>query len=181
MSQYKTCKSCGQTLSLLSFYKHVTTADRLMPVCKKCHLARCLVNQQMTAERRKAYRLKYYQQDPEKSRKRSREYKKNNPEKVAKLFADWRKNNPEQDKLRANKRRALKESAKTFLVTAKETKRIRGLNCFYCGGAGGCIDHVVPLSKGGNNGIGNYLPACRSCNSSKKDKFITQWKKVRGW
>ena len=181
MSQYKTCTKCSQTLITTDFYKHATTHDRLMPVCKKCHLERCKEQQRKNPEKRAGYRKKYYLQNPVKQRERSRQYRKRNPEKVAYLFAQWRKNNPEQDKIRSNRRRAAKDSVPSFKVTTKETKTLRSMNCFYCGKQGGCIDHVVPLSRGGSNGIGNYLPSCRSCNSSKKDKFITEWKKVRGW
>ena len=34
------------------------------------------------------------------------------------------------------------------------------------------IDHVIPLSKGGMHIVENIVPACRSCNSAKKDKLI---------
>ena len=29
------------------------------------------------------------------------------------------------------------------------------------------VDHVVPLSLGGGNGIDNIQPLCQNCNSSK--------------
>lgn len=34
------------------------------------------------------------------------------------------------------------------------------------------VDHVVPLSKGGANGVENLQPLCGSCNSSKRDRVI---------
>lgn len=36
-------------------------------------------------------------------------------------------------------------------------------------------DHVVPLARGGANLIGNLLPACRACNSDKRDLLLPEW------
>lgn len=36
-------------------------------------------------------------------------------------------------------------------------------------------DHVVPLSRGGSNGISNILPACQRCNSDKRELLLTEW------
>jgi len=153
-----------------------------MPVCKKCHNARCRVIEKNNPERRAAYLKKYYEISPEKARLRAKKYRQKNPESVKAGFEKWRKANPEKDKARGFRRRAHKESVASFHVTKKEFAALYASPCAYCGSTEKiCIDHVVPLSKGGVNGIGNYLPACLSCNSSKKDKFITEWKKVRGW
>ncbi len=46
-----------------------------------------------------------------------------------------------------------------------------GYRCGYCGATSNlCIDHVVPISRGGATLIDNLVTACVSCNSKKKDK-----------
>lgn len=41
--------------------------------------------------------------------------------------------------------------------------------CAYCRAPKpGTMDHVIPLSRGGSHTASNVVPACRSCNSSKK-------------
>ena len=44
--------------------------------------------------------------------------------------------------------------------------------CFYCKRAlfstGATIDHVLPSVAGGSDALSNLVPACRSCNSSKR-------------
>lgn len=36
-------------------------------------------------------------------------------------------------------------------------------------------DHVVPVSRGGPNVVGNLLPSCRPCNSDKRDLSLSAW------
>lgn len=48
--------------------------------------------------------------------------------------------------------------------------------CAYCGDCGDMeIEHVVPISKGGAHDIGNIVPACTRCNSSKQAKDMESW------
>ena len=51
-----------------------------------------------------------------------------------------------------------------------------GHRCAYCGSDGDLhIEHVVPISKGGPHSIGNIIPACKSCNFSKRDSEAEAW------
>lgn len=36
-------------------------------------------------------------------------------------------------------------------------------------------EHVVPLSRGGRNGLSNILPACNRCNAEKSDRTPREW------
>ena len=49
--------------------------------------------------------------------------------------------------------------------------------CAYCGERDTELeqDHIIPVSKGGKYEMGNIIPACRSCNSSKQNKNIYEW------
>jgi len=55
----------------------------------------------------------------------------------------------------------------------KETKEYFSNQCAYCGAEGELvIDHVIPINRValGEHRLGNLIPSCRACNSSKADK-----------
>lgn len=52
--------------------------------------------------------------------------------------------------------------------------------CRYCGIEGKeavkwCVDHIVPLSRGGTNDESNLVACCSPCNSSKSDRLLSEW------
>ena len=52
--------------------------------------------------------------------------------------------------------------------------------CAYCGSGGTLTqDHVIPLARDGRHAIGNLVPACGSCNSSKNDRLLVEWRAIR--
>ena len=51
--------------------------------------------------------------------------------------------------------------------------------CHYCGvhfaAADLTLDHVLPLARGGRSTRGNCVPACKECNTRKRDLLPTEW------
>ncbi len=50
--------------------------------------------------------------------------------------------------------------------------------CSYCGERSNKfhMEHVIPLVRGGRHAIGNVVPVCPSCNLSKHDKLLVEWR-----
>lgn len=96
-----------------------------------------------------------------------------NPEKVRENIRKWVEANPERSnmlhRLKKQRRRA------AGVLTADEWElvlAIYGNACLACGKDEVTIDHVIPVSKGGLNVVGNVQPLCSYCNTSKGTKTI---------
>lgn len=76
-------------------------------------------------------------------------------------------------------RRQRVENAKKVATHTDEEWRallaITGFKCLKCGAAGEDVeitkDHIVPVSRGGSDGIGNIQPLCQRCNSSRSGEI----------
>jgi len=92
----------------------------------------------------------------------------------------YAKANPHVGQAAKRKRRSLQADAGVFEVSGKAWLRVlhRHRNrCFYCAKPGPMtMDHVVPISRGGTHSIGNLIPACAQCNSSKRHRTIMEWR-----
>ena len=95
---------------------------------------------------------------------------------------DWCRRNPQRALETSRRRRARLVGAETFSVSARDIAKLMARfqhSCAYCRVALGSachIDHVVPLARGGSNGIGNLVPACPSCNLSKNSRLLSYWR-----
>ena len=67
-----------------------------------------------------------------------------------------------------NRRRIQKNKGKLTNQEWDEILRKHNFRCAYCGLKGNMtIDHVIPISKGGQHLVNNIVPACVECNSRK--------------
>ncbi|MEY4630461.1 MAG: hypothetical protein RIQ81_581 [Pseudomonadota bacterium] len=52
---------------------------------------------------------------------------------------------------------------------------IQKTECHYCkvalDASSATMDHIIPVSSGGRSTRGNVVPACKACNTRKKDQF----------
>lgn len=160
--------------------------------------------QQDNAERLNENARIYYQNHKEEAVETQRRWREANPERVALHRARY--NEKQKARRRENKlpkkerktrktpeglaeenhrRRAAKLGCDVYPVSYRDYMRILdrcGNACAYCRTAftdteQRTWDHVVPLSRGGAHSVGNLLPACESCNTSKWASTLTEWRR----
>lgn len=95
---------------------------------------------------------------------------------------EWARLNRDRHLANVRKRQALKSGAtKGEIFTRLEIMERDGWVCHLCGGEidrnakarsreYGTVDHIIPLSKGGNHTLDNVAAAHGSCNSSKGNR-----------
>lgn len=177
----KACVACHEVKLLDDFYGHPKMADKRQSICKACsykrHKAWCEANRARKNEYQRAYRQRY----PEKVRAQLDAWLKAHPEyepaRYAKRYAD-----PKQRvrMLAANKLHRFRKRANGGRgVTVDQMLDLLSKPCAYCGAEATEIDHVLPVSRGGEHDINNVAPACRSCNASKGARTPEEWRASR--
>lgn len=79
-----------------------------------------------------------------------------------------------------SKRRKAQQRGSTAILLSPDQLWRRwvefGHRCAYCGVDGDLhMEHVVPISKGGEHHLGNIVPACQTCNYSKGKNDARVW------
>ncbi len=81
----------------------------------------------------------------------------------------------------ANEKEVKREKAKARELRQSQwwkRKCSKGV-CHYCGigvkPKDLTMDHVVPVSRGGKSSKGNIVPACKACNTKKKQLLPMEW------
>lgn len=119
-------------------------------------------------------RRQHYLENPDSAIARTRAYRQVHPE----YNREYAQAHPEIIRLKTAHRRARKKKAEgSYTVEEWELLKVQyKYSCLCCGRKEPeiklTIDHIVPLTKGGDNTIDNLQPLCYSCNSAKRSKVI---------
>ncbi|MGE6894451.1 HNH endonuclease [Priestia flexa] len=150
--------------------------------CKKYREA----NKEKIAEYKKEWAVK----NKEKKQRQEKAWRENNKEKNAEKKSEWYRNNKSRVFSNLLKRRSSKHFVRFEGVRRRELLERDNWKCQCCGvkvhdrSEGGNenrhlwddefkahIDHIIPISKGGDSSPDNLQVLCRTCNLSKKDKI----------
>ena len=169
----KICGGCGELLvaNSINFHK----ANGKYGVRNKCKVCR------KNDDEEKMRKKEYYKKNKNWLKEKNKEYRKNNKEKEKERFDKWKKNNPDKEFNRYTKRRQREENQGGGISKNQwlEMMEFFDWRCAYSNEKLSdkyrTIDHIIPLSKGGENEIWNCIPMHRSYNSSKFTNDMLEW------
>lgn len=144
---------------------------------------RCLANYHADPEPARERNRQWMADNAERRKAWKRAYAEENRDRILAYARDYAQRNPEANRRAAHIRRVRERDGDIREVTEVDLRRLLdryGNACAYCGsGHDLTLDHVVPVSRGGRHAIGNLVPACRSCNSSKGPKLLVEFRVSR--
>lgn len=129
-------------------------------------------------ERYNSNQMKRYHRSPELKERRyweNKAWRAANPERLKEQMAKFRRENREKCRLVGLNYRSKKKGSPGFDYTTNELIKARwamwGGKCWICGDVATATDHVKPISKDGAHWPCNLRPACKFCNTGKKNKW----------
>lgn len=158
----KRCSKCGQTKPLTEFHPHKN--------CKDCQR---VINRE--------YNRAYRERHPDRARQSGTKWRAADPERNRAQDKRDRDNyrlaHLERERLRGRLRSQRKRTRlATGTVEPSVIATLLTQPCAYCGSTENItIDHIVPLARGGTHEASNLAPACFPCNSSKRDRLLSEW------
>jgi 5-methylcytosine-specific restriction endonuclease McrA len=147
---HKRCSTCGDRLPVSQFAFCRTAIDGYQHKCRGCQ---------------RAYDQAHYWSEA----KKSAGAVESRAENIRTARAKRR--------LAQMERRVLLREFGIYDISDKDIRRLANSPCAHCGDVGEtCVDHIIPVKRGGRHSIGNLQALCLLCNSSKNDRLEIEWK-----
>lgn len=110
-------------------------------------------------------------------------WRQTNPDarkRAAERASAWRAANPERTRTNIANAKARRRGAPGSFTTEQWVAKVEAYanRCHWCGEVvtgRPQKNHVIPVTKGGSNNIGNIVPSCPSCNRHKSAKLPHEW------
>jgi 5-methylcytosine-specific restriction endonuclease McrA len=179
----KVCKKCQKTCLVTDFYKGQSQCKTCAKeYAKEYAKAWAKANPEKYKQRwQKQNKKRWVEQkkDQEYMTKKAVYFKANSAKRTATAKA-WNQANKQrfqQHVANSKIKRRVAQEARTFKILDKEYRKLYASPCAFCGATEKIsMDHIIPISRSGNHSIGNLQPLCRSCNSSKKNRLVSEYK-----
>lgn len=203
---HKTCSKCGETKPTEGWPPRKSSRDGLHGWCRECQREYSRLQSRKwrasNLERHRANNRARYAANPDKFRAVKRAYDEANRDLVNErarrayhenggLEASRKRRNANPEPSREACRRWYRKNRQKVLDAMHQRRMavdagyvsdgfvdwLTEQPCAYCAAAGPSeIDHVVPVSRGGDHDEMNLVPACRRCNASKGSRLLSEWK-----
>lgn len=161
----KACSTCKKEQPSSQYSVCSKVKSGLNARCKTCEKLR----HKKDYESNKDYNIEWARKYREENYERRREVEKKSHAKNKEKYR------PAHNARQSVRNKILTE--KKYLILDKELHKIYNSPCFNCGSMENqSLDHIIPVSRGGNHSIGNIMTLCLKCNMSKHARTITEWK-----
>lgn len=167
----KICQECKEQKDILSFKHDFRASDGYAKVCLECRARKLGLTQTEYEYRLLTNGIGISKADHGRS-EYIKEWHAQHPGKKSSYTKRYNQRNPEKIKEHNHRRKAWKSSTTDLIFTEKDRvdliAEFDGC-CAYCGVKPDKLemDHIVPLSRGGQHTKSNIVPACFNCNRSK--------------
>ena len=176
----KVCPDCKRILvaNKINFYKKKDGKWGLSKICKKCEKK----YKEEHKEEIKECKKQWYEKHREERSNYKKQWYEDNKKEVSEYNKQYYKENPHISFNNTQKRRLREENQGEGITKEQwlEMMEFFDWKCAYSGEYIGrkenrSIDHIIPLSLGGENEIWNLVPMLRNLNSSKNNKNMIEW------
>jgi 5-methylcytosine-specific restriction endonuclease McrA len=175
----KRCSRCKETKPLTEFYSDKKEKDGLSFYCKDCDKAYQSNWAKNNREKINARKKKYASENHDKLRasenRRQGAWRKSNRQRLSDYFKQYYQSHKEKYAEIGRRRSAQKRGGRGSFTDEQwnELCNRYGNVCLCCRERKTLtVDHIIPLSMGGDNSIDNVQPLCLICNQRKHKKII---------
>lgn len=180
----KVCRNCKIEKPLDMFYKQARGLFGRQSFCKLCRHDVYEVK-----DKCKEYKSDWLKENKEKANAASKRWRDKFPEKHKKSKQQWNLSNPDKvanhKRTYKHKRRArMKSNGRNDLTTCQIEQLFKDYKtCIYCNSSIDLtLEHLKPISRGGENTLENCAIACSACNSEKGSLGPIEYiRKLMGW